>query len=160
MVYSTKMRVLSEAQLLLVMGTLLLGVSCGEHPESTYQSIAAAQASGAIERGWIPASLPASTARIREKHDIDTNEAWGMFEFHPDDRPASDTLVLASGPALSELKIRSADVEWWPTALTGALSQQKLENFEFYVVETPHRFWVALDRKQRRGFFWNASAIE
>jgi len=148
-----------QTRFLLLTGSLLVGVSCGEQPETNYQTIAIARASGAIEGGWIPADLPASTVLIQEKHDIDTNEAWGTFEFHPDDRSTSPSWVLLSPPTLAGYRIRPADVEWWPTALTGALDQQILNNFEFFVVEKPHRFWVALDRKQRRGFFWNANAI-
>lgn len=40
----------------------------------SYPSLAEARADGAIERGWLPAFLPASSRDIAEIHNLDTNE--------------------------------------------------------------------------------------
>ena len=38
-----------------------------------------------FEAGWVPYWLPSSASKIKESHNIDTNEAWLMFSFLPSD---------------------------------------------------------------------------
>jgi hypothetical protein len=59
----------------------LLFASCEEVMRARYPTAAAAQADGAIERGWLPPSLPASAYDIAESHDLDTNTGRGSFRF-------------------------------------------------------------------------------
>jgi hypothetical protein len=65
--------------------TALLFASCEEVMRASYPTAAAAQADGAIERGWLPPTLPASAFAIAESHDLDTNTGGGSFRFDPRD---------------------------------------------------------------------------
>jgi hypothetical protein len=61
-------------------------VKRGETIRHDHANLADAQSD--IARGWIPDSLPPSTAQIHEAHDLDTNLGQGAFTFDSVDAPA------------------------------------------------------------------------
>jgi len=129
----------------LLFSTLLLG--CNEADVKVYGSSDEARADGAIARGWIPQSLPKSSKAIREKHDLDTNESWGRFEFAAPDAAtfaATLTRITTSGTCL-----RDPRVEWWPAST--------LSSLEKYQANDDKRVFFAIDWKNNVGFFWRCA---
>ncbi len=53
----------------------------GEHQISRYANLKAARQAGVIERGWVPALLPAGSTDLKEVHDLDKNTGTGTFRF-------------------------------------------------------------------------------
>lgn len=74
---AAEMRMIAAAALLLSL------VACNEQMEETYTTYADAQDAGAIERGWIPAFVPASARDITDSHDLDTNRQTLQFTIPP-----------------------------------------------------------------------------
>src|SRR5438270_5107414 len=91
---------------------LLLG--CHEDVVNTYVSAQEARAAGAIDRGWIPRLLPPSAKFIREKHNIDTNESWGRFEFSASDARGLASAVTPIRSGADRECVRDPHVNWWP----------------------------------------------
>lgn len=134
---------------------LLSVVACNETPESTYRTLEEARRAGAIERGWIPESVPAFASNIREKHDLDTNEVWGAFEF-PEERRTAVVTTLRSVPSeyLRGRAIGSGGVAWWPRSLE-QLDEQLLNGNEYTFFVTPDGFFMALEQRRPNCFFWH-----
>ena len=63
----------------------LLSLKYLEKPRSTFASFANMEAAGMIDAGWLPDYLPKSAVNIEERHDLDTNEVWASFAYHPGD---------------------------------------------------------------------------
>jgi hypothetical protein len=59
----------------IVVLALLAGCEKQEQTTNVYPDRAAADAAGAIERGWIPEWIPNTAKELREIHDIDTNRS-------------------------------------------------------------------------------------
>lgn len=64
---------------------LLLLVGCSDWVKESYASRADAERAGAIERGWVPAFVPASAHDIRDIHNLDTNAQTLEFTTRPSD---------------------------------------------------------------------------
>ena len=71
-------------------GLGLFGVAHFENPGSSFQTYEQLQASGLIERGWLPDHLPKSATQIEESHDIDTNEGSAYFKYQVGDTTRAD----------------------------------------------------------------------
>jgi len=52
---------------------------------NTYNTMEEVLEDKAINRGWIPTIIPASSYDIREVHNIDTNHIDGSFYYHEKD---------------------------------------------------------------------------
>jgi len=73
----------------LVAASLLLSlVGCSDWVKESYASRADAERAGAIERGWVPAFVPASAHDIRDIHNLDTNAQTLEFTARPSDLQA------------------------------------------------------------------------
>src|SRR5688572_14263090 len=74
----------------LLYAAIVLSVAgCSDKLESHYASLTEARRSAAVEHGWIPDTLAEGSFNIIEIHDVDTNEVWGSFQFHPRENPFS-----------------------------------------------------------------------
>ena len=92
---------------------------------ASYATLDEAHADGAIERGWIPAGLPAGTSEIREAHDLDTNRRWGLFSFPVQEAAALRALLgteIDTSPVSCDIPAR---IEWWPVLLRGQIDGEK-----------------------------------
>lgn len=49
--------------------------------EEEYKNLEEAQKRGAIRRGWVPQYMPVTSTKIKEIHDLDTDELWGEFKY-------------------------------------------------------------------------------
>ena len=52
---------------------------------SKYSNLQEVKTDTAIQRGFIPAILPASASKIVESHDLDTNTIFGSFKYEEKD---------------------------------------------------------------------------
>ncbi len=152
------MRLVAPPRLLLVscVFTLALGGACHESPESSYASYEEARRAGAVERGWIPSLVPAGALNIREKHDLDTNEVWGVFDFADADVEALQKQLrpLAKGFLLGRT-IGSGGVSWWPASLRGSLTETVLNDGALAFFTGSDGFFAVVDWKLRRCYFWH-----
>jgi hypothetical protein len=139
--------------------TQLCGVGCGDRLESVFANVKEARSSGAVARGWVPNDLPESATDLRERHDLDTNEVWGILRLPATEHPSSITLRRVEASKITGHAVRSPRVSWWPEMLTGNLDGRVLEQhgFEFYSTLAPFEFWIAIDRNRGRGFFWSGA---
>ena len=94
---------------------LLALTSCGDIVERYYPGYDSANASGAVERGWIPGWLPKSAQNINEAHSIDTNESLLSFEFQTAEWESIPHQCM--GIAHSALREPGIQAEWWPRVL-------------------------------------------
>lgn len=58
-------------------------LTSGERFEEHYATFYSARSAGAVERGWLPKSLPAVAFNIRSYGDLDTNYSFGSFNLPP-----------------------------------------------------------------------------
>lgn len=127
----------------------------------TYATVAEAREAGAIDRGWIPALVPAGAHDLREAHDLDTNRRWGLFNFTDADEGA---LRAALKPEPISLEGHTCDVarriEWWPVMLRGRLQDEQIRatGLSTYFAREPQDLVVAINWKQRRAYYWTNSS--
>ena len=88
--------------------------ACSERTEHRFPTGAAARASDASKRGWVPEWIPPAAKDVRLLCDLDTNEVWIRFEL-----PEHERTALVSGlsavpwESTGAVKIRSAGTPWW-----------------------------------------------
>jgi len=158
---------------LLLATTLPLGLACvltachSDRRQSFYASLADAKKDGAIDRGWIPDFLPASSHAIHEVHDISPSTTWCAFEFVPSDSQSlRDSLKRVDQLAASVRRVPNPGESWWPSMLEGNLDVRKIQKagFELYMItapETPSTTEVllfAVDWTKGHGFFFRTRA--
>jgi hypothetical protein len=132
-------------------------VACSDKVQASYRTRADAQKSGAIARGWIPSVVPEGATEIRETHNVDSNQAWGKFLFSASKaesiRSALNEIDISS---LAGQEVRSPKVNWWPSVLSGRLSDHELRatGFKFYKVQQNGVVFFAVDWQKKEAFFW------
>jgi hypothetical protein len=106
-----------------VIGTLLIIVLisallyvCNDRRESEYATLA--EVGDAMAHGWLPGWITSDAQSIREIHDIDTNETWGVFTFG---HVGSDELAATCSdvPDTTIPFPRTQPSRWWPRELVG-----------------------------------------
>jgi hypothetical protein len=112
-----KRRVPAAVAILAVLALSVLG-GCSDLrvKEGIYTTLDEATAAGAIQAGWVPAGLPASTGDLREGH-LPDGRHWGVFTFAPRDADAVRALLgseITSGTISCDAPGR---LEWWPRIL-------------------------------------------
>src|SRR5262245_47125255 len=110
------------SHLLVALAFVTGGCTSLERSESSYGSVAEAAASGAIDRGWLPADLPPSAAAIREWHDLDTNRGFGTLRFgSTDDRWVQGRWTAVGDDHALSVRRQPGDPDWWPNELRGSV---------------------------------------
>lgn len=137
--------------LCVLMLSLVICSSCvpGETPESAYPDMAAADAAGTVDRGWIPPWLPAGATALREIHDIDSNQS--ALSFQPGAtvnwRPPSSCAAVDAANALTP-RLR---VPGWPSL------QRLRTSFSVYQCEEPGATtanFFAISGDGRQALYW------
>jgi hypothetical protein len=124
---------------------------------NTYNTMADARSSGAIERGWIPAFVPAGAQDIREAHDqASVRRRWGLFSFAPEDDAA---LKARLGLEISFEGVGTdapPRIEWWPVLFRGTLDPAQLAATGLKGYAVPgEELIVAVNWNQRRAYYWS-----
>jgi hypothetical protein len=153
----------------ILFGLTMVFAGCGDKlPESSYDSIASAKNAGAIDRGWIPDYLPASSYDIHEIHRLSSPTGWCSFKFAPIGVERFRNTLQASGSrTLTVSRIESPDTTWWPALLEDGVDFKKLQaaGYELYEIETPDRtamnrtfvYLFAVDWSKRQAFFYQTT---
>ena len=132
-----------------------------------YPTLAAARTDGAIARGWIPAWMPDSARRLREVHDLDTNERWLALTVSPE--YWWDVLRIAWPMGLRPVPEDSAASymtrppralrEVWPKELSDPPRSRSWEWRFVTLFRMPdERYCLAIDWKTGRGWGWSCEA--
>lgn len=142
---------------IMLLTPLLLSGCTSTVMTTSYVDYAAAEADGAVERGWIPSFLPSSATRIEETHDLDTNQqCLRAIIPQADVKTTIDSLTdegfspftgeLAEPPRLSILGGCPFSLKDVPDENQVFINQGSLDQ---YVVVDPHEgqlfFWTVLD---------------
>ena len=145
---------------LAVIAVLLAFAACRERFTSFYADLEEAREEGGVQKGWVPSFLPPSSTRIHERHDLDTNEVWGAFEFKPDEAEIlRERLTPLARSDLAGLTVRSpgGGVDWWPKELTGALPNDETAYWDVLIGQDKGFFIIFLQPKRGRGLFLGPS---
>jgi hypothetical protein len=82
-----------------------------ETPTSVFPSFEAARAAGALERGLVPAFVPASASQIKVAHALDSGRIWLTFVApEPDLRLMASSLTASGWSGVSTDTMRAP---WW-----------------------------------------------
>ena len=138
-----------------ILASLLL-FACGDSEVVTNSFETADEARPAMERGWIPAILPAGAHDIREAHDTRGPRRWGLFSFREED---AEMLRGRLGGELSLSGIRAdapPRIEWWPILLRGSLDGERLAatGLKGYPI-AGQQLVIAVNWNQRRAYYWS-----
>jgi hypothetical protein len=145
-----------------IIGALVVTASflaaCSDRIDNNYRTLADAERDGAIDRGWLPSILPASTRNIRESHNIDTNEVWCSFELSnvsPEEESAFRAALtkMTHGERLRNLRV--SGVAWWPRELEGELNPEALKSAGLEIFGDSKAVF-AIDWSRKRGYFYSS----
>jgi hypothetical protein len=123
----------------LIASIALVFSGCDEEQRAHYRTIADARNDGAIERGWLPASLPESAFDITEAHDLDTNTGDGTFGFAAPDTAAFKARLR---PLPSDYRFRRISID---------RGRHERDGFVFYAFED---FYIAVNWTTHEVRFW------
>ena len=143
---------------LIALAAVLLLAGCANRNVHTmsFASMAEATRAGAVERGWVPAWLPADAYELRAAYDLDGWRRWGILNFRAES--AEDLRGLLDpgdvGFAGVEMDI-PARIEWWPVALRGRLDDERVAStgLRAYRLRVGG-FTVAVNWNQGRAYYW------
>jgi len=139
------------AAVLLVLSTMT--VACSESMEESYATLAEAQAAGAIERGWLPTWLPASSTAIHEMHDLDSNISALSLKFSGSEgwKPPASCRHVSPTDVPPQRMSRN-----WPTDVpTGGLVTHR---HRYYVCEEGTAY-LAVNGSSGELYFWRPHGI-
>ena len=88
-------------------------VGCSESQRNYYNNINEVKLDGAINRGWIPGILPASSFNIQETHNLDTNEGNGSFQFLESDESSFKKSLGEEIKAINKENLANGSVYRW-----------------------------------------------
>lgn len=101
-----------RALVVAVLCAVLVGCAW-EQPSSSFDNLDGAVESGMVAAGWLPAWIPSSATRLKERHDIDTNAVILRFEF---DMSIGSPAFFKGCKIVSAKRVESPrlDAWWWP----------------------------------------------
>src|SRR5881296_224281 len=106
-------------------------LSCMDRLSSFYPTQTNAVAAGAVDRGWVPRTLPTEATDIHEEHDLDTNEVWMRFTVDRDRAlQFVKSLRRLSREEVAAVTVRTpCDNKWW---FEGLIEQQPANDAALY----------------------------
>ena len=122
----------------------------------SFASLREAQAAGAVERGWVPAILPAGAYELRAAYEPAGQRRWGLFNFHPADVDALRSAMAAEETTFDTMRVDiPGRIEWWPVAMRGDLDAQTLSATGLRVYRAKDAPLVlAVNWSQGRAYYW------
>lgn len=111
---------------------------------------------GAVERGWVPATLPERAYELRAAYDLDTDRRWGILNFRTEDADALRAILAPDEISVVGTKMRiPARIEWWPIALRNELDAEQLKATGLRTYRaTSGDFVFAVNWPQGRAYYW------
>lgn len=122
----------------------------------SFASLREARESGAVERGWVPATLPAGAYELRAAYEPAGVRRWGLFNFRPDDADALRSAMAREETTFDAMRIDiPGRIEWWPVAMRGDLDPQALSATGLRVYQAKDAPIVfAVNWSQGRAYYW------
>ena len=131
----------------LMLSIILIGfITCCERLDQMnyeFDNYEEVKQSGLISKGWIPEFLPVSSQKIREQHNLDTNDVWLSF-------------LLLNKNEIPCRRVESSQVifprriKWWPTGL----SRESLDQHNFSFFHCENNAYMASDKHSNLVFYW------
>jgi len=101
-------------RLILIFAVLTASSCTDDVLEASYPSMPEAVAEGAVERGWIPAWIPAEATDLQEVHNVDSNQSALSFTapaaWHPPAQCRPDASGEPPGPAFNRQWLPSPEI--------------------------------------------------
>jgi len=118
--------------------------------------VAEARAAGAIDRGWVPASIPGNAFELRAAYAVDGDDRWGLFNFRPADAGAlRATLQPEELPLAGTVMDIPPRIEWWPVLLRGRLDVERIQTTGLRAYRSKSVPLVfAVNWNQGRAYYW------
>jgi len=148
--------------LLVILLVPLVLYVCSDRRGNDYASLA--DVGDAMAHGWLPRWITSDATGIREIHNLDTNETWGVFTFG---RSGSDELVVACRevPETSIPFPRSRPGNWWPRELVDSSDnsgEYRLMKCQERSLDKPGQWetssaFAAIRDKAHVAYFWRVS---
>ena len=151
----TRIVVASRLSPMLLAALLLAGCRNLDVITESYATLAEAQASGAVDRGWLPRGLPAGTRELRVAHDLDSNRRWGLFNF-PEAEGAALRALIESEISFDGLTCSPPRrIEWWPVLLRERLDGERIKftGLRGYAAKEGGLI-LAVNWAQGRAYYW------
>jgi hypothetical protein len=128
-------------------------MGCDDDFEESYATAGDARKAGAVDRGWIPAVIPASATNLRERHNVDTNEVAGTFRIPLGEVPELLARLnnVGEGESVRGTRIHP---EPWPEILKGELSQPRLQGEGIHLARDTERRVFAVNRNTGEVHYW------
>ena len=123
---------------------------------ATFATVAEARAAGAIDRGWVPSTLPENVYELRAAYAIDGEERWGLFNFRPTDAGALRAILQRDEvPLAGTVMDIPARIEWWPVLLRGRLDAERIQTTGLRAYHAKSGSLVfAVNWNQGRAYYW------
>ena len=123
---------------------------------ATYATVREARASGAIEKGWMPDTLPENAYELRAAYALNGPERWGLFNFRPADEQVLRAILQPDDlPFAGVVMDIPARIEWWPVILRGRLDEERIHatGLRAYHARTSSLVF-AVNWQQGRAYYW------
>jgi hypothetical protein len=123
---------------------------------ATYATMGEATQAGAVERGWVPAVIPADAFELRAAYDVDGDRRWGLFNFRPEDEPALRAILADAEVSVTGVEMDiPARIEWWPVQLRGRLDEERILATGLRAYRSTNGALTFLvNWKQGRAYYW------
>jgi len=147
-----------KTRLLILLVLLLLVTACAGPTvhTATYATVAEARAAGALERGWVPATLPENAYELRAAYAIDGDDRWGLFNFRPADAEELRARLQPQEVSLAGTVMNIPPrIEWWPVLLRGRLDAERIQTTGLRAYHAKSgALMVAVNWNQGRAYYW------
>jgi hypothetical protein len=127
---------------------------------ATYATMAEAREAGAVEKGWLPGTLPDNVYELRAAYDIeDPARRWGLFNFRDADHDALRAILAPGEVSIAGVAMDIPPrIEWWPVQLRGRLDEERILATGLQVHRSRDGVLTFLvNWKQGRGYYWRSA---
>ena len=84
--------ILIVQSVILLIGFGFFSLHYVENPKNIFNNYTELEASGLIEKGWVPNYIPKSSTNINERHSIDSNNVHMSFKYSANDHETINKL--------------------------------------------------------------------
>jgi hypothetical protein len=123
--------------------SFFLIVSCNENFEKQFKNYQELKNSNYYKKGWIPSIIPLDAYDIKEVHNIDTNNTYGIFRYQ---NPESFSKIIKE---LSSFKLSNIEKDvkkinrppkpsWWCLINKTQFKTGKWNDFKF-IIDKEHK---------------------
>ena len=144
-----------------LMAAALLLPGCADQNVRTdsFADMNEARDRGAIERGWVPGSLPPKAYELRAAYEPDGSRRWGILNFRAEDADALRAALMPDETSVAGMTIDIPPrIEWWPIALRRDLQADVIASTGLRTYRARDGNLVfAVNWNQGRAYYWTVS---